>query len=115
MVDCCASSKGIVYYVDDLLTTKQLRDLLQVDRITIYRMLYDGRLHGFKVGGQWRFSRQEIEAWLQYNVSTPTQIKAQLYPARSQSPRLFRVRLHDPHRAPLFRGLVQLSGIEPHA
>jgi ligand-binding sensor protein len=28
-------------------------------------MLNDGRLHGFKVGGQWRFSRREIEAWLQ--------------------------------------------------
>lgn len=51
--------------MDDLLTTRQLQDLLQVDRITIYRMLSDGRLHGFKVGGQWRFSRREIEVWLQ--------------------------------------------------
>jgi excisionase family DNA binding protein len=50
--------------MDDLLTTRQLQDLLQVDRITIYRMLADGRLNGFKVGGQWRFSRREIEAWL---------------------------------------------------
>jgi excisionase family DNA binding protein len=48
----------------DLLTTRQLQDLLQVDRVTIYRMLSDGRLPGFKVGGQWRFSRQEIEEWL---------------------------------------------------
>ena len=51
--------------MDDLLTTKQLQEMLQVDRITIYRMLNDGRLQGFKVGGQWRFSRREIEAWLQ--------------------------------------------------
>ncbi len=51
--------------MDDLLTTRQLQELLQVDRITIYRMLNDGRLPGFKVGSQWRFSRQEIEAWLQ--------------------------------------------------
>jgi excisionase family DNA binding protein len=50
---------------DALLTTRQLQDLLQVDRITIYRMLGDGRLQGFKVGGQWRFSRQAIERWLQ--------------------------------------------------
>jgi excisionase family DNA binding protein len=64
MVDWPPISKGIAPSVDDLLTTKQLQDLLQVDRITIYRMLNDGRLHGFKVGGQWRFSRQEIEAWL---------------------------------------------------
>lgn len=51
--------------MNDLLTTRQLQDLLQVDRITIYRMLNDGHLPGFKVGGQWRFSRQEIETWLQ--------------------------------------------------
>lgn len=50
--------------MDDLLTTRQLQELLQVDRVTIYRMLSDGRLRGFKVGGQWRFSQQEIEAWI---------------------------------------------------
>jgi excisionase family DNA binding protein len=50
---------------DSLLTTRQLQNLLQVDRITIYRMLNDGRLRGFKVGGQWRFSREAIECWLQ--------------------------------------------------
>lgn len=48
-----------------LLTTRQLQGLLQVDRITIYRMLSDGRIHGFKVGGQWRFPRETIERWLQ--------------------------------------------------
>ncbi|OQY22078.1 MAG: hypothetical protein B6I34_06430 [Anaerolineaceae bacterium 4572_32.1] len=51
--------------MNDLLTTRQLQELFQVDRITIYRMLNDGRLPGFKVGGQWRFSRQEIDGWLQ--------------------------------------------------
>ena len=65
MIDCLSISKGIARSVDDLLTTRQLQDLLQVDRITIYRMLRDGRLRGFKVGGQWRFLRQEIETWLQ--------------------------------------------------
>ncbi|MGD8463694.1 MAG: PocR ligand-binding domain-containing protein [Anaerolineae bacterium] len=50
---------------DALLTTRQLQELLQVDRITIYRMLDDGRLEGFKVGGQWRFSRQAIDQWLE--------------------------------------------------
>jgi excisionase family DNA binding protein len=64
MVHCSPTFKGIAHCVDDLLTTRQLQDLLQVDRITIYRMLSDGRLQGFKVGGQWRFSRQAIEAWL---------------------------------------------------
>ena len=50
--------------MDELLTTKQVQELLQVDRTTIYRMLNDGRLTGIKIGQQWRFSKKEIEALL---------------------------------------------------
>jgi excisionase family DNA binding protein len=50
--------------MDDFLTTKQLQDLLQVDRTTLYRMLSDGRLTGIRVGGQWRFPRNAIEQCL---------------------------------------------------
>jgi excisionase family DNA binding protein len=46
--------------MDALLTTKQLQDLLKVDRTTIYRMLKSGRLTGVKVGNQWRFPRQAV-------------------------------------------------------
>jgi excisionase family DNA binding protein len=48
--------------MDQLLTVKDVQDLLQVDRITVYRMLKDGRLTGIKIGTQWRFSRDEIES-----------------------------------------------------
>ena len=44
----------------ELLTTKQVQDLLKIDRITVYRMLNDGRLKGIKVGNQWRFSKTEM-------------------------------------------------------
>jgi excisionase family DNA binding protein len=50
--------------IGDLLTARQLQELLHVDRTTVYRMLDEGRLPGFKVGGQWRFSRRAIELWL---------------------------------------------------
>lgn len=50
--------------MDDLITTKQVQDILQVDRITIYRMLKDGRLNGVKVGNQWRFHFKDIERML---------------------------------------------------
>jgi len=46
--------------VDDLLTVKEIQDLLKVDRLTVYRMLKDGRLTGFKVGSQWRFPSEEV-------------------------------------------------------
>lgn len=63
--------------MDDLLTTKQLMQLLHVDRTTIYRMLNDGRLPGVRVGGQWRFSRQAIEAMLgDQNGAPATELKA---------------------------------------
>lgn len=50
--------------MEDLLTTRQVQETLQVDRTTIYRMLKDGRLNGVKVGQQWRFPRQEVELLL---------------------------------------------------
>jgi excisionase family DNA binding protein len=46
----------------DLLTAKQLQDLLRIDRTTIYRMLADGRLKGVKVGNQWRFPKEAVDA-----------------------------------------------------
>lgn len=51
--------------MSELLTTKQLTEILQVDRTTIYRMADQGRIPGIKVGNQWRFPRNQIEAWLQ--------------------------------------------------
>ncbi|MCB9420816.1 MAG: PocR ligand-binding domain-containing protein [Ardenticatenaceae bacterium] len=46
--------------MSDLLTTKQVQTLLQVDRTTIYRMRKDGRLSAVKLGHQWRFPSQQI-------------------------------------------------------
>ena len=48
----------------DLLTTKQIQDILKVDRVTVYRMLNSGRLKGVKIGNQWRFPRSEIRRLL---------------------------------------------------
>lgn len=47
--------------MNDLLTTRQVQEILKVDRITIYRMLQDGRLKGVKIGQQWRFHLVEVE------------------------------------------------------
>lgn len=47
--------------MNDLLTTHQVQEILQVDRITVYRMLQDGRLKGIKIGQQWRFPQSEVD------------------------------------------------------
>jgi excisionase family DNA binding protein len=50
--------------MEDFLTTRQTQDILKVDRITIYRMVNDGRLKGNKIGQQWRFPRADVEGLL---------------------------------------------------
>ncbi len=62
--------------MEDLLTTKELQDLLKLDRTTIYRMLKDGRITGIRVGGQWRFSRESISAL----IATPPSAGEDLTP-----------------------------------
>lgn len=58
--------------MSDFLTTRQLQDLLQVDRTTIYRMADSGRVPAVKVGNQWRFPRRQIEAWLRTRENSAT-------------------------------------------
>ncbi|HWQ15316.1 MAG TPA: helix-turn-helix domain-containing protein, partial [Roseiflexaceae bacterium] len=49
---------------DDLLTAREVQEILKIDRTTVYRMLKDGRLEGMKVGQQWRFARRAVDALL---------------------------------------------------
>ena len=49
--------------VTSFLTTREVQDLLKVDRSTVYRMAEDGRLPGIKVGRQWRFPSERIDAF----------------------------------------------------
>lgn len=50
--------------MSELWTTRQVQERLKVDRITVYRMLQDGRLQGVKIGQQWRFERAGVERLL---------------------------------------------------
>jgi excisionase family DNA binding protein len=52
---------------EQLLTLQQLAEYLNVDKFTVYRLLADKQLPGFKVGNQWRFKRKMIENWLKKN------------------------------------------------
>ena len=50
---------------DAFYTLKELAALLKVADKTIYSMAQDGQVPGFKVRGQWRFARKDIEAWIE--------------------------------------------------
>src|SRR5579872_5562437 len=47
-----------------ILTVSELAEHLNVHRITIYRLLKNGSLPGFKIGRVWRFDLDEISNWM---------------------------------------------------
>ncbi len=55
-----------------MLTAKDVQNLLHVDRSTIYRMAEAGQLPAMRVGRQWRFPADEIDAWLKNRANTST-------------------------------------------
>jgi len=59
-----------------LLTTKDLQELINVDKSTIYRMAEDGRLPAIKVGRQWRFPSDQITEMLGGVVDPPSDVPA---------------------------------------
>ncbi len=44
-----------------ILTLSEVASLLRVSHQTIYNMIKDGRLKGYKVGREWRFIKKEID------------------------------------------------------
>ena len=56
-----------------MMTTRELQELLQVDRSTIYRMAESGRIPAVKVGKQWRFPTDKVTAWLELRSAPSTE------------------------------------------
>ena len=49
---------------DEILTLKEVAEYLKLAEKTAYRLAAEGKLPGFKVGGSWRFKREDIEDWI---------------------------------------------------
>jgi excisionase family DNA binding protein len=54
---------------DDILTIKELAEYLKLNEKTAYRLVSEGKIPGFKVGGSWRFQRAEIQNWIKSKSS----------------------------------------------
>ncbi len=53
---------------DEVLTIKEVATMLKVGEKTAYTLAQSRELPGFKVGGQWRFRRSDIQAWISAQV-----------------------------------------------
>ncbi|MFT5716487.1 MAG: excisionase family DNA binding protein [Oleiphilaceae bacterium] len=50
---------------DEILTLKEMADYLKLAEKTAYRLAAEGKLPGFKVGGSWRFKKEDILQWIE--------------------------------------------------
>ena len=48
----------------DIMTIKEVAEYLKLKEKTAYKLVAEGKIPGFKVGGSWRFRKGEIEAWI---------------------------------------------------
>lgn len=53
---------------DEILTIREVAELLKINEKTAYKLASAGKIPGFKVGGSWRFERQEIANWIKRKV-----------------------------------------------
>ncbi|KJF97234.1 methylation-associated defense system helix-turn-helix domain-containing protein MAD1 [Photobacterium leiognathi] len=50
---------------DQILTLKEVATYLKLAEKTAYRLASEGKLPGFKVGGSWRFKKDDLEKWIE--------------------------------------------------
>lgn len=75
-----------------IMTLNEVADYLKVHRSSIYRLLKIGEIPGFRMGTDWRFSREAIDEWIvRRTLEAPAQAqqlaleRARIRAARSSS------------------------------
>jgi excisionase family DNA binding protein len=53
--------------MEKLMTLEEMADYLRLSNDTIYRMANNGTIPASKVGNQWRFRKEDVDAWLEAN------------------------------------------------
>lgn len=50
--------------LDEILTIDEVAAYLKAGKRTVYRLAASGQIPAFKLGGTWRFSRDELNQWI---------------------------------------------------
>lgn len=79
---------------DKLMTLQEVCNYLKISRFTVYRLIKQGRLPSFKVGGQWRFRRGEVDKYLLAKIqSQPRFFKPEVLEKYRAEPTKYEIRL----------------------
>ena len=58
---------------DDIWTIKEVAIYLKIKEKTAYALVAQGKIPGFKVGGAWRFRREDIDNWIESKTAQETE------------------------------------------
>jgi excisionase family DNA binding protein len=96
--------------VENILTIREVAELLKINEKTVYKLAADAKIPGFKVGGSWRFDHEVISTWIRtksIDVAVPgTQQPDTLQPER---PTLDSAR-YSPQQGTFFAHRITLEG-----
>lgn len=59
------------------LTVQEVADYLKLGKTKVYQYVQHGQIPGYKVGGQWRFQRSEIDEWIRSGKSDFNQLETE--------------------------------------
>ena len=58
----------------EILTLEEVAAYLKAGKRTVYRLAQGGAIPAFKLGGNWRFRRAELDSWIADSIEkTPKQ------------------------------------------
>lgn len=61
---------------DEILTLREVAEYLKIGERTAYRLVQDGKLPAFKVGGAWRLRRGALDTWMAQQTAANTEPKS---------------------------------------
>jgi len=94
---------------ENILTIRDVAELLKINEKTIYKLAADAKIPGFKVGGSWRFDRATISKWIEKGGVTEAAVAANDEPATPNGPTLASA-YYSPQQATFFAHRLTLEG-----
>ena len=61
---------------NEILTIKEVSDLLKIHPTTVYKLIRKGKIPSFRIGSDWRFRRDRIMRWMAEKSTHAQQVRA---------------------------------------